>query len=140
MSLDKHVAIAISALSEQIEWHLGKGSFDDEFDGTIEPDDDIGDLVRYSNGIDFGDILHEAADGAVPIYNGELAGCLSDNPGISGNIEEHGFDSSGDMFQDIMLCVFLEIQERIGDHDFEELRPKFVARALKVIAKENEDA
>ena len=108
---------AVDSFEESVMWYITDGVLDEFLRGEEDPEgfdiDDILDALEphaYRS-----DIISEVADGSVPIYNGDRADCLSEDPGIACAIEEHGMDPTGDLWTDLGLAIYLRIEEEIND-------------------------
>ena len=112
------VDCAVESFEEQVTWHIDAGDLDTFLRGEEDPEGfDIDDILDALDPVrDRSAIIHETTDGAVPVYNGDRADCLSEDPGIACAIDDHGMEPTGDLWTDLGLAIFLRIEEEIQEH------------------------
>lgn len=72
----------------------------------------------------YSDTLHEICDGAIPIYNSELAACLADDPGLA-EVDDPGLlPTNPSVWQIIQTAIYEQLSQHAHQF-FEEKKEEY---------------
>lgn len=75
----------------------------------------VAEYIEYGDADEYGDFLSEIADGCVPVYNGELAELLAEDPGLA-YLDDPGLAEGVD---DIFRIIAISVYEKLEAHAYE---------------------